>query len=523
MIYLLYLLVAISLVTLLRRLGIISFHRLIPFLPDTAKANALEHEDLLTLFDKFNYQHDDGVCHGFTLTWAQEAALELDPQFYKRLNLIKREKETLPNSLNAITEKIKTSQALSKKEKKLNEIKPFFEAICLAQSPDDYHEIYAQMIQQSNIDSIYKMIQLNLGKSQNKVKNLFSKTLSLASPQEVSKFLNRLNGLLPIKGQVVVVCSSEEHTVGFKKCQDMMWLFMDINRLYEQSEEYPYLLVTSEELCQALYKSLFESSPQLVLHCSFVAKAGQRKLSERIHSLDDIYPVNETSIAINNCRGYGALAIAIQTDDRSTVSAILRLHKKSPIISQSEFEQALFYAAACNRTDMMNKLKGIPQINMNSSCTMKGDSPLGVACKYGNERIVRLLLRTQGIQVNTKNIKGMTPLMNACKSSYSQISPTLFELLLAAGADTTLTNVDGETAGAIAQKYDNQTALKALVPQKNSQMRYKSKDDTPKGRSFRKKTVLTALISSKHHSFFNRDDEPLTFSAQKNNFSQTKS
>lgn len=178
--YVVYVLLVISLlIAVMHQLKLISLDRLIPAL---SKQNTLEHEDLLTLFDKFNYKHEDGVCHGFTLTCAQEAALGLDYQFYNRLNLIKREKRTLPDTLQVISEKIRSSQTLSRKEQKRNEIRPFLEAICLAQSPDDYHEIYAQVIQQSNIDMIYKMIQLNLCRNQNTVKNLFSNNNKFGIP-----------------------------------------------------------------------------------------------------------------------------------------------------------------------------------------------------------------------------------------------------------------------------------------------------------------------------------------------------
>lgn len=90
--YVVYVLLLISLlIVVMHQFKLISLNRL-----SLSKQNALEHEDLLTLFDKFNYKHEDGVCHGFTLTWAQEAALGLDYQFYNRLNLIKREKKHYP-------------------------------------------------------------------------------------------------------------------------------------------------------------------------------------------------------------------------------------------------------------------------------------------------------------------------------------------------------------------------------------------------------------------------------------------
>ncbi|MCW8469690.1 ankyrin repeat domain-containing protein [Fluoribacter gormanii] len=506
MIYALFVLILIFLLIVVHQ-HLISFNRVISTLfTYTTRRNALEHEELLALFDKFNYQHDDGVCHGFTLTWAQEAALGLDYQFYNRLNLIKREKQTLPNSLDAITEKIKSSQTLSRKEQKRNEIRPFFEAICLAQSPDDYYEFYAQTLQQSNIDAIYKMIQLHFSRTQNTVKNLFGKTMSFASFQDLNKFLNNLNEILFIKNDVVIVCSSEEHTVGFKKHKSNVWLFMDINHLYEQSEDYPYQLLTSEELCPVLYQSLFETSEQLVVHCAFIAKPGQRRLIQKIQSLDELFPVNLESTQINNCRGYGPLAIGVQNDDRNTVSKILRLHNKSSVISQSELEHAFFYAAACNRSNIMNHLKNIPKIDINIPCN-KGRSPLGVACEYGNESVVQLLLRDKNINVNIKDSKEMTPLMLACKSSYTQKNPALFKLLLDAGANTALMNLNGETAYEIAKNHDNQTALNIMASYSAKACHQFPPDTSPVPLATTRKTSNT-MLSFLKHTFFDKHDVP---------------
>ncbi|MGM9454837.1 Dot/Icm T4SS effector AnkG/AnkZ/LegA7 [Legionella bozemanae] len=503
--YVVYVLLLVSLlIVVMYQFKLISLNRL-----SLSKQNALEHEDLLTLFDKFNYKHEDGVCHGFTLTWAQEAALGLDYQFYNRLNLIKREKKTLPDTLQVISEKIRSSQTLSRKEQKRNEVRPFLEAICLAQSPDDYHEIYTQVIQQSNIDMIYKMIQLNLCRNQNTVKNLFSKTISLASPQSVKEFLQQLYIILPAKSHVVVICSSEEHTVGFKKHKDNTWLFMDINHLYEQNEEYPYQLLTSEELCPILYKSLFESSRSLIFHCSFIATSGKRNLVQKIRAIDDLYPVDSEIIQTTNCRGYGALALAVQNDDRSTVWKILRLHNKSPVISQSELENAFFYAAACNRSSIMHQLINIPKIDINSPCS-QDNSPLGVACRYGNDRIVQLLLRDANINVNMQNSKGMTPLMLACKSSYTQKNSALFKLLLAAKANVTLTNVDDETALDIAKKHNNQAALNVLVSC-SSQTVSKYSSDLSHSRPSETMPTSGTLLN---HSFFDKHNKSMDRPAQ---------
>lgn len=510
MIYVLYVLLLIWTLMVIHQLKTISLKHFFPSLFSSVKHNALEHEDLLTLFEKFDYKHEEGVCHGFTLTWAQEAALGFDFQFYNRLNLIKREKETLPNTLSVITEKIKLNQILSRRDQKRNEIRPFLEAICLAQSPEEYSEFYAKNVQQSDIDTIYKLIQLNLCRNQDKVKNLFSRTFSFATVNDTCHFINKLNDLLSAKNHVVVVCSSEEHTVGFKKLTDNNWLFLDINHLYEQSEENPYQILNSGTLVNHLYQSLFETSNELVIHCSFIAKAGQRKLQPRLQSLKGLYPVYEKTSYIQNCRGYGLLSLAVQNDDRDVVREILSSHKSSQI-SQSELENALFYAAACNRISIMSQLAKIPDMNLNSPCN-QDNSALDVACMYANHQIVDLLLHEANIQVNRQDVKGKTPLMKACKSSYTHNKPEIFRLLLAAGADVELTNDKGENASAIATKYQNQTALKILLSYQPKQSPKTCSFHTPDA-FFGKKLATETTISYLKHNFFDKTDKSLSESA----------
>ncbi|RUR04769.1 Dot/Icm T4SS effector AnkG/AnkZ/LegA7 [Legionella sp. km772] len=505
MIYFIYLLILVFIALLLLKLS--SFRRHSSLAP--ARTNALEHDDLLTLLDKFNYTHDNGVCHGFTLTWAQEAAQGYDVQFYNRLNLIKREKDTLADSLQRITEKIKSSRTLSKREEKRTEIRPFLEAICLAQSPEDYPDVYAKAIQQSNIDTIYKIIRLNLSKKQNTVKSLLNKTMSMANPEELTEFLTRCNNLLTIKNQVVVVFSSEEHTVGFKKQADNTWLFMDINHLYEQSEDYPYQILTSEELCPKLYGSLFETSEQLVCHCCFIAKSGQKKLNQNLSALNTLYPITAENLQISNCRGFGLLALAVQNDDITAVRKILRIHQTSSILSSSELENALFYAAACNRFTIMKLLSTIPGLDLNSACS-GDDSALAVACRYGHEAIVRLLLDNPSIQVDVRSTKNMTPLMLACRSSSTVTNRDLFQLLLEAGANLDLRNSDGQTAADLAQDYDNNAALQAIASY-SIKTGYKPKPDASSLLATKKE--VPGLVSFLSHSLFGGNKAKMPFSA----------
>ena len=66
----------------------------------------------------------------------------------------------------------------------------------------------------------------------------------------------------------------------------------------------------------------------------------------------------------------------------------------------------------------------------------------------GNKNSVKLLLAQPGIKLDAINIDGDTALMAAVRRSDAEI----IEMLLKAGANVSITNQNGETATAIAQK-----------------------------------------------------------------------
>jgi ankyrin repeat protein len=111
-----------------------------------------------------------------------------------------------------------------------------------------------------------------------------------------------------------------------------------------------------------------------------------------------------------------------------------------------------------------------------------GDSALHLACLYGHEQLVDLLL-ARGADVNAKDDSGSTPLHDASASGYESIVRTLLakgaavcvadedgdtplhnaangnhcsitKMLLEAGADRTAENGDGDTPGMLARDDD---------------------------------------------------------------------
>lgn len=79
-------------------------------------------------------------------------------------------------------------------------------------------------------------------------------------------------------------------------------------------------------------------------------------------------------------------------------------------------------------------------------------------------RMVCSLLKV-GIDINTKNLQGITPLMAAVEEN----TPDIVEVLVEHGADLTLVNVDGETAYEIAVRLGYHDIAKTLNPEHDEQ------------------------------------------------------
>ncbi|KTD20930.1 ankyrin repeat-containing protein [Legionella lansingensis] len=419
----------------------------------------LSHDDLLTLLDRFKYTHDDGICFGFTLTWAQDVTLENERLFYQRLNVIRQEKHYLPRKVNRVTQKIKNQENISSYEDQLIETKPFIEAVCLAQSPEDYSDVYAKRLHQIDINSILAMIRYKLA-GNTSAKRIFGKTFAFEAERNVIDFLQHLNDLLKLNDKLAMLISSEEHTVGLKKHPEG-WLFLDINYLYEQSPDYPYMILNHQELCKQLYLSLEENN-HMIFHLDFIAKLPSTSIQARLQQLNYSYPVFPKQLSYVNNRELGMLPIAAQNGDECTVREIVRLSHHCNCIDNDQVAAGMRMTLNNNHTHILDVLVKIRGFNINGPCQTDGSTALAIACNLGYVKLVKRLLACHEIHVNEINNKKLTPLMIACESEYTQQSPELFKLLLHAGARLDLQNAAGESALAIAQRNKNLAAMEAI-------------------------------------------------------------
>lgn len=104
---------------------------------------------------------------------------------------------------------------------------------------------------------------------------------------------------------------------------------------------------------------------------------------------------------------------------------------------------ALTWAASNGCTEVVRLLLEMPGIDINAA-DINGWTALMSAVSGGYTEIVRLLLAMPGIAINAANKEGNTALMLAAAGWYR--GSEIVHLLLLAGADTTLTNKEGETA-----------------------------------------------------------------------------
>jgi hypothetical protein len=98
----------------------------------------------------------------------------------------------------------------------------------------------------------------------------------------------------------------------------------------------------------------------------------------------------------------------------------------------------------------------------------RNESPLGNAATAGVEQTVRLLLDA-GVDVNTRNIRGYSPLMLAASSD--TIPTGVVRLLLDKGADTTFTGDYDETARDLAAKRGDTEVTRLLTGAAHEKMR----------------------------------------------------
>ncbi|WP_165485081.1 ankyrin repeat domain-containing protein [Legionella rowbothamii] len=126
------------------------------------------------------------------------------------------------------------------------------------------------------------------------------------------------------------------------------------------------------------------------------------------------------------------MEILTNKENPTLQSALEDLHAQHPIT----FKQAkihdhldtglLFLACRHDHLDVIKDLLKQPTVSVNTK-TLRGETPLLIACAKGHLEVVQELLKHPEIAVNESNLKKQTPLSFACAKKYTLVVQALLE------------------------------------------------------------------------------------------------
>ena len=114
---------------------------------------------------------------------------------------------------------------------------------------------------------------------------------------------------------------------------------------------------------------------------------------------------------------------------------------------------------AVSKNSNVNVYKG----HINALCSETENTLLHCACKYGNKRIVQLLLNSGNINVNARNHGGNTPIHLACQGGHFEVVQFLASVPDTFGIDFTTTTLEGWTLLHVACKVGSIDIVRLLV------------------------------------------------------------
>lgn len=419
-------------------------------------ANALSHGDVIALISDFDNPKLDGVCYGFTLNWAVSVAESetSEQNFYQKLQLMNDFQRSLPEKVKQIYQK-KHHQPLTERDHQLVTIPELCKKIVIAQQPIHNRKKYGKLVWQADVPDILRTIH----PSSVVPLRVYHKTHTFASREELKSYLGLLV-TLGINSKTAVVISTDEHAVGFKRAGNL-WRFIDINSLFEQSQARPYSEFTAKELANELYwNSLTITGTQrLVVNTDFIATQSGHHLFGKLNNTFPAFPA-QTQMQYSDQLLFFAMS-ALQ-GDLLRVKQCLQSGWSILENSQLTKNSPLVRALSEGRRDVVKEMLLATSYPINRKRKSDGNTLLHLVCKKGSPGIVEDLLKFKKILIDSKNKRGMTPLMVACNSTIMNEEEKTFRLLLAKGASVTERDNNDNTALDYAIKKRNKPAIKLI-------------------------------------------------------------
>ncbi|KAI1847677.1 hypothetical protein JX265_013937 [Neoarthrinium moseri] len=140
--------------------------------------------------------------------------------------------------------------------------------------------------------------------------------------------------------------------------------------------------------------------------------------------------------------------------------------------SDSYGQTPLSWAAECGHAEVVKLLLETKKVEVNSKDN-DGRTPLSWAAKYGHAQVVKLLLETKQVEVDSKDNNGQTPLSWAAECGHAEVVKLLLETK---EVEVNSKDNDGRTPLSWAAEYGHAQVVKLLLKAKEVEVNSKDND-----------------------------------------------
>ena len=175
-----------------------------------------------------------------------------------------------------------------------------------------------------------------------------------------------------------------------------------------------------------------------------------------------------------------AISNAISARDEDVVKKLILMRYANDRLDYTFGRTPLSLAAEYGAVDVAKLLLETDEVDVNSK-ELSYRTPLSLAAEHGREGVVKLLLETGEVNVNSKDIRGWTPLSLAAKGGQKGV----VKLLLETGeVDVNSKDINGDTPLSLAAKYGQEAVVKLLLETGKADVNSKDEfDETPLSRA----------------------------------------
>ncbi len=473
----------------------------------------LTHTDLRNIGHALGYRDfEAGICQGYSCMVLQAILADELEVFYDRLHFMKSYMGKINDLLydtNQAKNTIIQHLPITPRQEMALSVLAFYDGIALYQNPELYtHVFHDKKHFQIYLESIYKCA--NSKKlAQKQLYTLHNKPYILNIKQLIT-FLNQLsNTLKKLPFATPILIRSIGHTVCLRYHNG--WEYFDINNMHNYPDSPNYCQqLTTEQLANSIFQS-FDKDTTKQVSCSMIilSNIDSPQLRLKLFKLYDKYSNVIKNIIEKNSLMSESLWILFYHFHQSLLKKLI--HKKTldlnQVIDTQNNNYAIHIASELDQVQIIRFLLKTNSLLLNS-VNLNKDTPLMLASKNNNICALNELLQHYP-STSEKNDDGNDALMLACRNNHLDIVKKLLEY----GASPNQLNNNNESALSIACDNGNIDIVKELFKYKLTIINQTTNNNqTPLYKTCQighEEIVSLLLENGAHHQLFTKSDSGL--------------